>query len=92
MCVDYADTTAFYYNRLEHAWALPSLVGVGVLEQILSRPHEITELYKMKSEEKVSAQKASPMPSGVPHYGSRAGFFHSLILLPTGSPCPPQQP
>lgn len=55
MCVDYANTIAFYYNGLEHVWALPFLVGGEGPGTILSGPHEITELYKMRSEEKVSS-------------------------------------
>lgn len=81
MCVDYANTMAFYYHGLEHAWALPSFVGVGFLEQLLSRSQEITGLYKMRRAGKVSAQKTSLMPPGVPYCRSRAGFFHSFHVI-----------
>lgn len=81
MCVHYANTITFYYRGLEHAWALPSFVGLGVLEQMLSRSQEVTGLYKMRSEEKVSAQKTSLMPPGVPYCRSRAGFFHGSHVI-----------
>lgn len=81
MCVDYANTIAFYYHGLEHAWALLSFVGVEFLEQMLSRSQEITGLYKIRREGKVSAQKTFLMPQGVPYCRSREGFFHSSHVI-----------